>query len=277
MPAALKPGTELSGRVVFGELTVLRIERDPTRGRRHYALCRCSCGAEKLIRIDHLRTGKTISCGHISRELASQRALSGPLGAARTKHGMSKSRAYSIWCGMHQRCGNPNNSAYPRYGGRGIFICERWHKFENFLDDMGEPTEDQTLDRKDNDGPYSPDNCRWATRLEQSLNKSDNRWITVHGETKPVTVWARELGLGHSTIQERLAAGIATANAVSPAMFFDRSGLALGGKANGARQRARTHCKNGHPFDEANTRFDGKQRYCRACRREAARKRYHRR
>lgn len=225
MPAALKPGTELSGRTVFGELTVLRIERDPTRGRRHYALCRCSCGAEKAVRIDHLRTGMVNSCGHISRDKARERI--GKVIAAATKHGLHKSPAYSTWHGMHQRCYNPNHKAYHRYGGRGIKVCRRWHKFENFYADMGEPPPRHELDRKNNDGPYSPKNCQWATRIQQQNNRSTNRSITIGGATKTVAQWARDVGLKHTTLAGRLDKGWSPERAIQPGRFRNLEGLKL--------------------------------------------------
>jgi hypothetical protein len=252
---------------VYGQLTVI----GPSDRGPKYLLCRCSCGAEKSVREDHLRTGRTLSCGCLRRLVSHTRAKSGVMALANMKHGMCRSRVYSIWCGMHQRCRNPNHRAYKDYGGRGIYVCERWQRFENFLADMGEPPDGMTIDRINNDGPYEPGNCQWATRQEQSLNKRDNVWITVNGETKTVTNWSRQLGLGHSTVSERLLRGVATADAVSTVPMRNLSGLALGGKANGERQKAKTHCKYGHLFDEANTYFNGKQRVCRACKRERAR------
>lgn len=95
-----------------------------------------------------------------------------------------------------QRCYNPKNHKYPRYGGRGIKVCERWHNFENFLKDMGEPPPGTTLDRfPDNDGNYEPGNCRWATREQQANNCSSNRLLEVDGQIHTMSEWSKITGI----------------------------------------------------------------------------------
>lgn len=111
---------------------------------------------------------------------------------------------------MKERCYNPKDSSYYRYGGRGIGVCDRWlNSFENFLEDVGEPPDpSMTLDRYPNqDGNYEPGNVRWATAQEQHRNKSTNRLIEYNGETLPLIVWCERLNLKYTTTQMRLDSG----------------------------------------------------------------------
>jgi hypothetical protein len=109
---------------------------------------------------------------------------------------------------MTQRCTNSNHDSYPRYGGRGIEICERWRLFENFLADMGQPpSNEHTLDRIDGSLGYSPENCRWASSIEQANNTSRNRWLTFNGVVRTVAQWAMELGCRPQLIDQRLRRG----------------------------------------------------------------------
>lgn len=124
-------------------------------------------------------------------------------------------RVWRIWRGMRDRCNNPKNRAYPAYGGRGITVCERWQSLANFKADMGDPPAGLTLDRIDNDKGYSPENCRWATPLEQSRNRRSVRILTLNGETLPLPTWADRAGLTVRQLRQRLDAGWDLARALA--------------------------------------------------------------
>lgn len=109
---------------------------------------------------------------------------------------------------MIARCCNPKSQVYENYGGRGITVCERWlESFENFFADMGVCPTGLSIDRIDNDGPYSPENCRWATDKEQGRNKRTCRFLEMNGERLPLSEWAERLGIPENTIRNRLRRG----------------------------------------------------------------------
>jgi hypothetical protein len=143
---------------VFNRLTVL--ETPPPRT--NQIRVRCVCGVEKTVLRTNLHSGRSASCGCLAHSLARQRRLT---------HGMARTAEYGVWHSMRQRCENPNNPAYINYGGRGISVCRRWREFENFYADMGPRPAGLTLERVNNDGPYAPTNCKWATRSEQNANR----------------------------------------------------------------------------------------------------------
>jgi hypothetical protein len=154
--------------------------------------CRCDCGTEKNISAaDISGPDGTKSCGCINRERS-------------TKHGMAGHPLYVRWQGMLARCRNPKHIGYANYGGRGIQVCERWYDFANFLADMGEPPDRGMIERIDNSGPYSPENCRWATPIENASNTRRNHFVTFQGETHTVKEWSRKLGLQQQTLDARL-------------------------------------------------------------------------
>ena len=121
--------------------------------------------------------------------------------------GRSFDPIYNVWYLMLHRCLSQKDKRWEHYGGRGIKVCDRWMVFQNFLADMGERPDGMTLDRKDNDGDYTPDNCRWATPLEQIRNRSNTRLVEIDGETKTLAQWASELGVKYSTLYMRLRRG----------------------------------------------------------------------
>jgi hypothetical protein len=192
MPKGRK-AIDLTGQQ-FGRLTV--INRHGTQCGSVTWFCKCSCGGEKVAAGHNLRSGDTTSCGCVHKEVMSIRL---------TTHGMKGTRIYSIWESMKKRCRTPSSSSYANYGGRGIDYDARWEFFENFYADMGDPpSTTHTLDRRENDLGYSKDNCQWATRVEQNLNKRNNVQIEFNGITKPLTAWARELDINPSTLRTRI-------------------------------------------------------------------------
>ena len=131
---------------------------------------------------------------------------------------MSTNELKKVWRGMHNRCYNINQKSFAHYGGRGIFVDPRWHRkagFEAFVADMGERPEGASIDRIDNEGPYSPENCRWATQMEQAKNKRNNRWLTANGVTKHMTEWSRDLGCTPTAIWRRLRDGMTEQDAAT--------------------------------------------------------------
>lgn len=128
----------------------------------------------------------------------------------------SETLLYGVWEQIKSRCYNPNNPRYIRYGGRGITVCDRWRdSFDNFLADMGGRPKGLTIERVDNDKGYSLDNCIWATCQEQSLNKSNNIWLTYRGKTLVIAHWAKIRGIGKTTIRERLRRGLSIQKVLS--------------------------------------------------------------
>jgi hypothetical protein len=173
----------------FGKLVVTAQEQ--SRNRQRYWRVKCDCGGEAIVMATNLRRGNSQSCGKC------------PL----VKHGMARTKIHGVWLAMKQRCINPNDKAYPNYGGRGIKIDPTWNSFEVFYQEMGDPPHGGTLERIDNDGPYSKSNCRWASRKEQCNNKRTNNMITAFGRTQSLTAWADEFGMHARTLHNRIHRG----------------------------------------------------------------------
>lgn len=187
---------DLAGQI-FGRLHVISPVGKSRYGNIRW-LCECECGNEHVVNAGDFNHGHTKSCGCLRDEV---------IEACRYKHGMRHSAIYDVWCGIISRCKNKNLKSYKYYGGRGIKVCNRWRKFENFYDDMGDIPDGKTIDRINNDGDYTPENCQWATRKQQCRNKTNNRMMTYNGKTMCVVEWAEELGIKGKTIYNRLEAG----------------------------------------------------------------------
>jgi hypothetical protein len=213
----------------FVDLTGRQFERLTVLGLGYIRwLCRCLCGRETMVRTARLNNGESRSCGCLKLDLLHARA---------TTRDISGTQVYRCWRNMRQRCTNPQRSEYVHYGARGITVCERWESFENFYADMGDPPSGMTLERIDNEGPYSPENCRWATRAEQSRNTRVTRMLTLHGETRPLVEWAERLGVRKGLIHNRLRSGWSVERAltiVPHRAYLDRREL-LTTKRDGAR------------------------------------------
>ena len=191
----------------FGRLLVLG-RAENVKGRTAW-LCRCNCGAEVVKITKYLRNGETTSCGCAAK------------GVYQTKHGLSyKIPEYAVWKRLRKRCNSPTAKDYDRYGGRGITVCPRWDSFVNFLADMGRrPSPDHSIERKNNDGGYSPENCVWATDAQQRRNKRTSVILTRPRDGKRMNIkdWARELGVTTGTINRRLRNGWSLDDALDPA------------------------------------------------------------
>lgn len=209
-PANGQPRVQRPNRIVdlsgqkFGMLVVQGLV--PERSTQGHVLwmCICDCGTIKNIMGSNLKRGLSQSCGcQVTVALRARK------GEKRT-HGYSNSWVQRVWYGMINRCYDPTNNAYARYGGRGIRVCERWkNSIEAFHEDMGDrPSPKHQIDRwPNNDGDYEPENCRWATPKEQANNRSSSRVIEFRGETRTLMQWAESIGIDHASLIGRLNRG----------------------------------------------------------------------
>lgn len=183
----------------YGRLLVVARAKNGT-GNKSRWVCRCDCDPQTTIIVQggNLHDGHTTSCG----------CMKG-IGGDRDMHGATRTPEHRAWVGMKLRCSNPNTKGYSRYGGRGIQVCDRWRdSFSAFLADMGpRPSPRHSVERRNNDGNYEPDNCYWATDAEQTRNTRQNRNYTYNGRTMCLTDWARESGRPRSTLMQRLERG----------------------------------------------------------------------
>lgn len=197
---------DLSGRQ-YGSLTVISYAGKQKSGQSLW-LCECSCSdkTRKVIQGGNLQNGNIKSCGCFRRE-------------ANTTHGMFGTRTYNCWRSMLDRCSKPKKYAYHRYGGRGISVCDRWKEsFENFLEDMGECPSNYELDRIDNDGHYTPENCQWASHQEQTNKRSSNHFIEYEGRRLTIAQWSGETGISQGALWHRINHGWSVEKALTQPM-----------------------------------------------------------
>lgn len=196
----------------FGRLIVISREetkKSPGGAKRTMWRCKCDCGKETIVWAYSLTSGRTESCGCLHKEVFLEKAQK-----ATITHGGTKERLYSVWRDMINRCKNENERLYKDYGGRGITICDEWMDYAAFRDwaikagyDESAKRGSCTIDRIDVNGNYEPSNCRWANQKIQQNNKRNNRFITYNGVTKTMTEWAEEVGIGDTTLANRLDRG----------------------------------------------------------------------
>lgn len=188
---------DLTGRKIE-RLTV--IKRDGSRNKKAVWLCKCDCGNEIRVLGASLISGNTKSCGCLQREIVQN------VGRFNKKHGMFGTRIYTIWADMKKRCFDEHDRAYKHYGARGITVCDEWRDFEKFYAwaKISGYTDDLTLDRKNVNGDYSPENCKWSTWKEQQNNRRSSHMITYNGETKTISQWSTITGIPYSTLAARI-------------------------------------------------------------------------
>lgn len=188
----------------FGKLTVVARGENTATGHPRW-ICNCECGGATLSGGQSLRSGLAQSCG-CERVANASKASS----VCNRTHGQSGSAIYAIWRGMVARCTVPTNKDFARYGGRGITVCDRWMKFEDFFADFGfsRPSERHSIDRRDNGKGYELGNVRWALPVEQQNNRRDTVLLTLDGETLSMAQWSRKAGaVSPTTLARRLKHG----------------------------------------------------------------------
>lgn len=186
----IEPGSQI-GSVIFLE------KSSKVPGKPRQDIFQCKCGKTFLATLSNVNSGRTKSCGCLAQSVRDAKRLDPSVRALKV-----------IWQGIRFRCENKDAKAYPSYGGRGIYLCERWQDFNNFMADLGfRPSIGHSLDRIDNDGPYSPENCRWATRVEQQNNMRRNLILMLNGEAKTASQWSKDIGISQRVLSARVKLG----------------------------------------------------------------------
>lgn len=196
-----RPKANIPSGSVYGRLTVQ--SELPRRIRQTEYSCSCSCGATKIATAGALMRGNVKSCGCWRRENSK---------AIHTTHGGAKTQLFYVWHTMRRRCSDPNTRSHKNYGQRGIKVCSDWAdnfgSFRAWAEGAGYRAGLQ-LNRVDNDGPYSPENCEWTTCVLNNNNRNNNVRLTIFGETKTMADWSRDrnCNVSYSTLRQRLSYG----------------------------------------------------------------------
>lgn len=201
----------------YGRLLILEKSEKTDSSYNSYWVCKCDCGNTRILSGYNLKSGNTSSCGCYLKEQSAIRIKSQHGKGYGKKHGEYNTRLYRTWAGIKNRCLNPNSTGYENWGGRGIELCNEWYKFEPFRDwALANGYSDKlTIDRKNNNLNYTPDNCRWATVKQQNNNQSSNLYYEINGERHTLHEWSELLGFGYSAVYARIKQGVDPVDAMT--------------------------------------------------------------
>ena len=210
--------------IKFDRLTVIS---EKGRSKEGYVLweCKCECGNIVDVKSTNLIKKDTKSYGCLQKEHANR------LGQNNATHGLSHVPEYGIWNQMIQRCTNPNQHKHNDYGARGIAVCDRWlNSFENFYADMGpRPSDDHSIDRRDNNGNYEPGNCKWSNAEEQANNRRNNVFYNYNGKLYNALEIDKEFNIDSGTFRRRIDRGWSVKDAIEvPVRYRSNITIELG-------------------------------------------------
>lgn len=197
-----RPPTKIASK--YGRLTVISAApsiRRATGGVRKRWVCQCKCGATVTVLDQSLRSQITRSCGCLKLDILAN-------GKINVRHGLCSHNLFNTWYSMMRRCYNRKDPSFRNYGRRGIYVCHKWHNAKMFIKDMENGHQiGMSIDRLNNNGPYSPRNCRWATDEQQQNNTRRNVLLTIKGQTKTLIQWSRYAGISYQAMRSRIRRG----------------------------------------------------------------------